>query len=262
MGEGDTYKLSAKYYDDAYANAPNLVDLPFYLELAARMGGPVLEMGCGTGRVLLPIARAGTEIHGLDSSASMLQVLRERIRSEPTEVQRRIVLHEGDIRTFRGPRKYPLITIPFRPLQHMYTLEDQVAALRTAAFHLEKNGVLAFDVFFPNFALLDQIGKEDLEMEWPVESHPGSIIRRYYCLEGVDKVRQTFAITFIFRTYDADVLVSEEITPLKMSYYTYPHLKALFLLAGLETVEEYGSFAKEPLDNAATDMIFVLQKSE
>src|SRR6185295_15004106 len=65
-----TYATSAKYYDDAYANAP------------------ILEMGCGTGRVLLPIARAGIEIHGLDSSASMLRTLREHMKREPDEVQR------------------------------------------------------------------------------------------------------------------------------------------------------------------------------
>jgi 2-polyprenyl-3-methyl-5-hydroxy-6-metoxy-1,4-benzoquinol methylase len=100
MGEADSYKISAKYYDDAYASAPNLVDLPFYLELARRIGGPVLELGCGTGRVLLPIARAGIEIHGLDGSASMLRILQEHIQCEPTEVQRRIVLYEGDMRTF------------------------------------------------------------------------------------------------------------------------------------------------------------------
>jgi hypothetical protein len=147
-------------------------------------------------------------------------------------------------------------------MQHMYTVEDQVAALRTAAFHLSADGILAFDVFFPKFALLNQIGKEDLEMEWPVRSHPGRIIRRYYRLDSIDKVNQTFSITFIFRTYEAGVLVSEETAPLRMSYYSYPQLKALFLLANLKIVEQYGSFAKTPLDNSAEEMIFILQKSE
>jgi SAM-dependent methyltransferase len=261
MGETDSYKITAEYYDDAYAHATNLVDLPFYLELARRIGGPVLEMGCGSGRVLMPTARAGIEIHGLDSSAAMLGVLRNHIQGEPAEVQRRIVIHEGDMRRFRGRQKYPLVTIPFRPMQHMYTVEDQVAALRTAVFHLADDGILAFDVFFPNFALFSQIGKEDLEMEWPVESHPGKMIRRYYRLEAVDRVNQTFRITFIFRTYDKEVLISEEITPMKMSYYAYPQLKALFLLAGLEAVEEYGSFEKAPLNNDASDMIFLLRKA-
>jgi SAM-dependent methyltransferase len=256
----DSYTTSAKYYDGAYAAKSDLVDLPFYLDLAKKIGGPLLEMGCGTGRVLLPIARAGLEIHGLDSSRDMLEILRGYIAQEPTEVQRRIVVHEDDMRTFRTQKKYALVTIPFRPMQHMYTVEDQVAALKTAVIHLQDDGVFVFDVFFPKFELLAAgIGEEYLEMEWPAGT--GRTIRRYFRKDSVDKVHQFFTATFIYRTYEGEVLVDEETAPLKLSYYTYPHLKALFQLVGLEVMEEYGSFASKPLDNDATDMVFVLKKT-
>ena len=65
----ESYRIAAKYYDGAYAAMKDLVDAPFYSELARQCGGPVLEIGCGTGRVLLPIAREGIEIHGVDNSA-------------------------------------------------------------------------------------------------------------------------------------------------------------------------------------------------
>jgi hypothetical protein len=65
----------------------------------------------------------------------------------------------------------------------------------------------------------------------------------------------------VFRTYEGDNLILEETGPLKMSYYTYQQLRALFILVGLEPVEEYGSFEREPLDNEAQQMIFVVQKS-
>src|SRR5437899_4283220 len=71
----DPYAVLAKYYDGAYAAMTDLIDGPFYVDLAQRIGGPVLEIGCGTGRVLLPIARAGTTIHGVDSSLPMLGIL-------------------------------------------------------------------------------------------------------------------------------------------------------------------------------------------
>jgi hypothetical protein len=77
--------------------------------------------------------------------------------------------------------------------------------------------------------------------------------------EAVDKIKQSYNLTFIFRTYRGAELIAEEIDTLKMSYYTYPHLRALFLLAGLEPVAEYGSFAKTPLDNTAEEMIFLLR---
>ena len=258
----DRYMVSARYYDEAYAaTQPALIDAPFYLELAQRTGAPVFELGCGTGRVLLPIARAGLEIHGLDLSEAMLDVLRSRVAGEPAEVQSRVEIHRGDMRSFRGQQKYALVTIPFRPMQHMYTVDEQVKALETAAFHLRAGGVLAFDVFFPRFEMLGAgIGEERLEIEWKDTLLPGRMVRRYLRNEAVDKVRQSFTATFIYRTYEHGVLVKEETAPLKMSYYTYPHLRALFLLAELEVVEEYGSFGKAPLDNDAKDMIFVLKK--
>jgi len=256
------YGLSAKYYDDAYAVKPDLVDLPFYVDLAKQIGGPILEMGCGTGRVLLPIARMGIEIHGLDNAPTMLGILRERIQNEPEQVRSQIALHQGDMRQFRGQKKYALVTIPFRPMQHMYTLEDQVAALKTGAFHLDNDGILALDVFFPKFQLMDVgIGEEMLELEWPARSHPGRIVRRYFKKDAVDKIHQVFSATFIFRTYHNETLVSEETERIKLSYYAYPQLKALFRLAGLEAVEEYGSFSKTPLDNTAKEMIFLLRRA-
>src|SRR5262245_30609087 len=100
-----SYATTAWYYDDAYAAKADLVDIPFYLDLAQRIGGPVLELGCGTGRVLLPIARAGVSIHGVDSSASMLEVLHRRIAAESPQVQGLVVIHQGDFRTFQTGAK-------------------------------------------------------------------------------------------------------------------------------------------------------------
>lgn len=256
-------RVSAKYFDEAYATKVDLKDQKFYLELAKANGGPVLELACGTGRILLPIAREGLAIHGVDNSLPMLEVLHDKLRQEPKDVRELVSVMHGDMRTFRSNRQYPLVLIPFRPLQHMYTVEDQVAALETAAFHLEDGGHLAFDVFYPKFdSLASNLGQEVLELEWSPDSDPNKVIRRYFRKESVDKINQTFAITFIFRTYEGERLVEEETEFLKMSYYTYPHLRALFLLVGLEIVEEYGSFDRTPLDNNAKEMIFVLRRTQ
>jgi SAM-dependent methyltransferase len=255
----ESYSVTAQYYDAAYAIKQDLVDLPFYLDLAKRSGGPVLEIACGTGRVLLPIARQGIVIDGVDNSLPMLRVLKSHIENESPQIRCNITLHNGDMRDFRLRKKYPLVIIPFRPLQHMHTIQDQLKALTTAAFHLQKDGILAFDVFYPKFDLIAAgIGQEILDLEWKAGND--SVARRYFRKESVDKVNQNFSFTFIFRTHQSDTLVREESEPFMLSYYTYPHLKALFLLAGLESVAEYGSFAKTPLDNTADQMIFLLQK--
>lgn len=258
----DSYNISAKHYDAAYAALKTLVDLPFYLDLAKKSGGPVLEVACGTGRVLLNIAREGIEIHGVDNSEKMLQVLKSHLETEPLQVRQKVTLHQSDMRLFRTEKKFPLVIMPFRPMQHMFTLQDQISALTTAAAHLQENGILAFDVFYPKFDLIPAgIGQEILDLEWTVNSTPPKTIHRYFKKESFDKVHQTFSAIFIFRTFEADQLIHEETEPLKMSYYTYPHLQALFKLANLETVEEFGSFAKAPLDNNSDQMIFVLKKA-
>jgi SAM-dependent methyltransferase len=258
----DYRQVSAKYYDEAYATKEDLDDMDFYVDTAKANGGPVLELACGTGRILLPIARHGISIHGVDNSLPMLNVLQDKLRQELKDVRELVSISQGDIRNFRSNREYPLVIIPFRPLQHMYTVEDQVAALQTAAFHLEAGGNLVFDVFYPKFDSLDsKIGEEVLELEWKPKSDPSKVIRRYFRKESVDKISQNFTATFIFRTYQGERLIQEETETLRLSYYTYPHLRALFLLTGLEIVEEYGSFDKTPLDNEAQQMIFVLKRS-
>jgi len=236
----------------------DLVDAPFYLGLAKESGGPVLEIGCGTGRVLLPIARAGIEIHGVDNSLPMLGILREKLAREDSPVRARVSLNPGDMRDFRLNRRFALVTIPFRPMQHMYTVEDQRKALISAAAHVAEPGLIAFDVFYPRFdRLFRGLGEEVLEAEW--SPAPGSVIRRYYRKDAIDKIDQNLTLTFLFRTYREGHLVGEEAETLKMSFYTYPHLRALFALSGLEPVAEYGSFGKSRLDNEAEEMIFLLR---
>ena len=259
----DSYNISAKYYDEAYAIKADLHDLPFYVDLAKKSGGPVLELACGTGRVLLSIAREGIAVHGVDNSAPMLNTLNKNLKRQPKDVRELVSTISGDMRTFRSNRKYPLVIIPFRPMQHMYTVEDQLSALTTAAFHLEDDGILAFDVFYPKYEkIFSGIGEELLELEWHPPSDRRKVLRRYFRKEAVDKINQTFDATFIFRTFCDEKLVGEETEPLKMSWYTYPQLRALFILAGLEIVSEYGSFARTPLDNTADQMIFLLRRSQ
>lgn len=257
----NSYSVAARYYDGAYGAMKDLVDISFYLDLARESGGPVLEIGCGTGRVLLPIARAGIEIHGVDNSAPMLRILGENLTRETRGVRDKVTLHTGDMREFRLERRFPLVIIPFGPMQHMFTVADQLRALTSAAAHVAGEGILAFDVFYPKFEVLRLgIGEEKLEAEWISPSDPKILIRRYYRKDAVDKVNQTYSLTFIFRSFRNSEVVLEETDTLKMSYYTYPHLRSLFLLAGLEPVAEYGSFAGTALDNTAEEMIFLLRR--
>src|SRR5260370_7652214 len=98
----DDRRVSAKYYDEAYATKEDSEDLAFYVDIAKADGGPVLELACGTGRVLLPIAREGISIHGVDNSCATLNVLQDKLRQELKDVRELISTSHGDIRSFRS----------------------------------------------------------------------------------------------------------------------------------------------------------------
>lgn len=256
--ESDSYRVLAQYYDAAYASKADLLDVPFYVELAERTGGPVLEIGCGTGRVLLEIAARGIEIEGLDFSQDQLQVLQGKLRTLAPEAWDRIRLHRADMRDFALDRRFRLITAPFRPLQHLYTVADQIAAFRAVRRHLLPGGIFAFDLFYPNYRALDENpGEERPDLEWLDPEVPGRTIRRFFVREKVDKLNQVFMGHFIFRIFDGENLVKEEREPLQMSYYTYPQLLLLFEQTGFRILEEYGSFARDPI-GICKEMIFVL----
>ena len=259
----DSYSLAAKHYDAAYSAKADLVDRDFYLDLAREYGGPVLELGCGTGRVTLPLARQGVDVTGIDASRAMLEVLRAKLADEPSAVRRRVRVVAGDFRTLCLDDQYPLVVIPFRPMQHMYTTEDQLAALKNARRHLADGGILAFDVFNPRFdKLLSGDGEEHLELEWPAPDVKDRMIRRYFVKDGFDPVNLVFSGTFIFRVCEGDRILSEEVEPFKMSVYTYPHLKALFCAAGLESVGEFGSFDRQSIGQYTPEMIFLLKRRQ
>jgi SAM-dependent methyltransferase len=256
--EVETYSAMAGYYDPAYINRKDYNDLPFYLELAQAHGGPILEIACGTGRVLLEIARLGIAVDGVDASEGMLGVLREKLRKAPQEIQHQVRVFQGDMRTFALERRYQQVLIPFRSMQHMLSLEDQVNALNRAKAHLLAGGLLSFNVFYPNFRMLAEPMRTPVfDIEWPDPAHPNQTIRRYFIRRRINKLQQYFEGAFIFRTCEGDTILKEEEYPLRMGYYTYPHLLLLFRICGLQIREQYGSLRKDPMETCQ-EMVFVL----
>ena len=138
-------------------------DVPFYVESAKAARGPVLELGCGTGRILLPIARAGVSIVGLDSSRQMLERCRANLGAESAAVQGRVTLHQGDLHDFNLGATFALIIAPFRVVQHLTTVDAQLRFLANVSRHLAPGGRFIFDVFNPRFEVL--VGADGTERE-------------------------------------------------------------------------------------------------
>lgn len=139
---------NGRYYDQAYRRRRH--DVRFYTDLAVDTGGPVLELGAGTGRVALAIAKAGLEVVGVEPMAPMRERAMERLERLPRAVRDRIELRAGDVERLRLRRRFPLVIAPFNVWMHLYTREEIERGFATVRHHLEHGGRFAFDVLLPD----------------------------------------------------------------------------------------------------------------
>jgi ubiquinone/menaquinone biosynthesis C-methylase UbiE len=139
------YGPASKYYD---LFAPR-DDIDFYKELAVKHGRRALELGVGTGRVAIELAKAGVTVWGIDNSKHMLSVARQKLRKECSAVRRRVKLMPGDMRNFRLKGTFPLVYVPSSTFEHCITQEDQRNCLTCVFNAMETKGILAFDISQP-----------------------------------------------------------------------------------------------------------------
>jgi len=137
----------ADYYDESPVVKGRLQDVAFYRDAARDFGDPVLELGCGTGRVTMALAQAGKRVTGLDLSERMLERAVKKRAALFTEERERIHLVQGDMARFDLGEKFRLIIIPFRPLQHLLEVKQQTDCLECVSKHLAPGGRLVLDVF-------------------------------------------------------------------------------------------------------------------
>ena len=128
-------------------------DISFYVEEAIKSKGPVLELGCGTGRVVIPIAQAGISVTGLDLSESMLEMAHNKL-SKPENSDLDIELVHANMCDFSLNRLFKLIIIPFNGFLSLLTVEEEIKALENIKQHLEPDGKFIFDIFTPDLNML------------------------------------------------------------------------------------------------------------
>lgn len=243
--EFDEYGHVAEYYDHVtpYEGRP---DVPFYLEEARASGGPVLELGCGTGRVLLPIARAGMEIVGLDASSGMLAVCRQHLAQEPAEVRDRVTLHTSDMRSFDLGERFPLITTPFRPFQHLVEVDDQLACLARVRQHLTDGGRFILDVFNPSLEglLADRSKEATDEPEFTLGD--GRRVRRTYRVPSRDGAAQVLEVELIYYVTHPDGRQERLVHAFRMRYFFRYEVEHLLARSGLQVEAVYSDYERSP----------------
>jgi SAM-dependent methyltransferase len=236
-------------------------DVPFYIEAAKRSGGPVLELACGTGRVLLPTAQAGVAITGLDRSSEMLARCREKLAAEPADVRGRVGLVEGDMRSFDLGRSFSLVTVPFRGFQHLVTIDDQLACLSSVRRHLAPGGRLIFDLFNPHFKYLVADRTEEKEDTPSTRLPDGRSLRRTSRVTFVDFIAQTSDVELIWYVADAAGREERRVQPFQMRWFMRAEIEHLLERAGLRVVDIVGGFDMHPLTNESPEIVVIAQAS-
>ncbi|MCX6029545.1 MAG: class I SAM-dependent methyltransferase [Chloroflexi bacterium] len=256
------YGFTAEFYDHIVPYRDR-EDVAFWVEMARASGGPVLEVGCGTGRVLIPTAQAGVEITGLDLSPSMLAVLRARLAEEPAEVQGRIQIVEGDMRSFDLGRQFALATIPFRPFQHLTTVDDQMACLTTIRHHLVPGGRLILDLFNPSLPYLADPARLDEFGDEPEFTMPdGRRVLRRARTAGRDYFNQIQHAELIYYVTHPDGRQERLVHAFPMRYLFRFEAEHLLVRCGYEMEALYADYAKRPYGSQYPgELIFVARKA-
>jgi SAM-dependent methyltransferase len=221
-GSPSPYDSIARLYDPWSASVTE--DVEFYVEEARAAGGPVVELACGTGRISVPVAKAGIAVIGVDGSRQMLEVAREYARREG--VAKLLDLRYGDFREPPVEERVPLVLIPFRSLLHMTTEADRLRALTAARQLLLPGGRLVFDVFAPSSGDV-----EDTHGRW-IEREP-RIFERADWDEGE-------------RTLTLSVRRGDEASTMLLAWLSPPEWRLLLDRAGFDVDAQWGWFDRRP----------------
>lgn len=146
------YQESAQLYDLFAEND----DVSYYKTLGLQYG-TALEIGVGTMRVALALARAGVKVWGIDNSSQMLEEAEKKLGKESEAVQSRIRLFKADMKTFDLKRQFPFVYIPSSTIQHCTLKEEQLSCLNTINKHLTENGLFVFNLILPSQKYSDRI---------------------------------------------------------------------------------------------------------
>jgi SAM-dependent methyltransferase len=250
-----------EYYTATYAQ--RIDDVAFYVDLARRAGGSVLEYGVGNGRVALPIARHGVAVVGVDHSAPMLADLRSRLRSEPADVRRLVRVVRGDMRTLRLRERFPLVIAPFNAVLHLYARSDVEGFLARVRDHLTPGGRFVADLSTP--PLEDLVRPSSKPFHAPRFRHPtaGVVVKNRERFD-YDRVRQVLFVSMEFEPLGAGGSARPGdgwTTPLAHRQFFPQEWEALLHYNGFAVDRVEGDFHGGPLTGTSDVMVWVARKA-
>ena len=244
------YGPASKYYD-LFASKD---DVNFYKELALKHGKKALELGVGTGRIAIELAKKGVTVWGVDNSEYMLNVARQKLKKENASVKKRVTLKLRDMRKFKLKETFPFAYIASSTFEHCITEEDQVKCLTSVYGALESKGILAFDISQPI--------RKKLEGSWWIDRRELSveeeIVRTIFS-------RRDFKTNIVSVNLFFDVYQNGK---LKERYYEYgearisskKEVEKIVENVGFKVEKVYGNFDKSTYSSKSQKVIFISSK--
>lgn len=251
------YDALAVLYDYEWQDLKE--DIDFIGIECEKSGSPILELACGTGRVMLPLATRGLEVWGLDNSQEMLALLKEKRRSLPGEVAQRIHAIYGTMEAFHLDREFRCIVIPFNSFLLLTTKQQQELCLQAVRNHLASDGRLIVDIFSPRFDLCAQ-EKTDIRFLKHFFCPPTKQVVIQWEYVERNMTEQVMNIDFLYEMYDSEGNLERLTRSLQMAIIFRFEMQLLLEKNGFEIVEFYGNYDRSSFTKESPQMIFICRK--
>jgi len=249
----------ADYYDESPIVKGRLQDVLFYSDAAREYGDPILELGCGTGRIAMELAEAGKRITGLDLSERMLERAVKKRARLLVEARERVHLVQGDMTRFDLGEKFRLIIIPFRPFQHLLEVQQQIDCLGCVRKHLAPGGKLVLDVFQTDAERMhDPIHmREALVTEY--KTADGRQVKISERVAAFHRAEQINDVEMIYSVVHPSGRKERLVFAWPLRYFFRYEIEHLLAGCGFKVKALYGNFDRTPIVDDSPEMIFVAE---
>jgi SAM-dependent methyltransferase len=253
----DPYARLAAYYD--IENADLVDDLPAYAALADRFGGPVLDVGCGTGRVTFHLAGRGLRVVGVDFSPAMLDRARERAAHHDLDPAR-LAWVEADVTQLALEEDFGLAIFAYNGFMHLLRQADQIAALTRICAHLKPGGGLALDLPNPvEMFRADDVAGLVVERIFANPATGATVIQQ--SLASLDRAAQVMDLTWVYDNVEPDGSLRRDMVPLRLRYTFAPEMRLLLDRAGFQVEGLYGDYDLNPYEEESPRLFVVTTRA-
>ncbi len=252
----DVYGEYSEFYDVYVGDF--LDDLPFYMEFASPIKTRVLEIGAGSGRLTLPMARGGVRVVAVDISPSMLSLLTARLKDEPPEVSDWVSVVQADACELELGEIFELVIVPYYTFNYFLTELDQKGALESIRAHMSDSAYALLDVYVP-WKRLDYCSPEPIFRNEAVDPRNGNRIRSWNIF-SLNKEIQADYQSKRFEITAPDGSVTKKEFTIHRRYTLPDQFEKLFTDAGFVIEGFYGGYRREAPEAKSEQMMYVLRK--